>query len=470
MQAKRHVWIRSVALSCAMAGAALMAAPSRVEACGGCFAPPGAVQTVTDHRMVLSVSSTQTTLWDQFAYTGNPAEFSWILPVRNGPDVRVELADNRFMQVLDNITVPTLSAPQRPSRYCSGGAEDFARNSPSAAADSAVAGGVVVHREEVVGPYAIAVVGGTNAMAIRMWMRDNGFTIPPVIEPVIDHYVALRQDFIALKLRGAAAAMPRQQMTPIRVTVPGYAPTLPLRMVAAGISDKVGLSLLVIANTRFQAANYPNGEVRDADLVWDWNAMPAQIPADDFRAAQRAVIAASSGRAWVTESATPQFAGNLQGLAQRARFAIPGGPPVCPSSGADGGVEDSGSSDGGPAVRCMEPTPEEDMRVALQGISGQELTVTRLRAELSGSLLDRDLQLEPSAVPSTRAREYRYGVVRNEPPPPPPCANPSPARPVVAPIRCTTLPATPGAFGLAGFAALATAVASFARRARRKAD
>lgn len=470
MQSTRGMWVRAAVMSCAMAASALVLAPSRAEACGGCFAPPGAVQTVTDHRMVLSVSPTHTTLWDQFAYTGNPAEFSWILPVRNGPDVRVELADNRFMQVLDNITVPTLYAPQRPTRYCSSGLErDFNAGAPTAAADSGASSGVTVHREEVVGPYAIAIVGGTDAMAIRTWMRDNGFTIPPVIEPVIDHYVSLRQDFVALKLRAGAASMPRQQMTPVRVTVSGYAPTLPLRMVAAGISDKVGLSLLVIANTRFQASNYPNGEVRDNDLVWDWNASPAQIPADDYRTAQRAVLAASGGRAWVTESATQQFASNLMGLAQRARFAIQSAPPVCPPGTSDAGVEaDGGASDGGPSMRCVEPTPEEDMRIALQGMSAQELMVTRLRAELSGNLLDRDLQLEPASVPSVRAREYRYGVVRNEPPPPPPCANPSPARPVVAPIRCTTIPAGPGAFGLAGFAAVATAIASVARRARRK--
>lgn len=467
MQSRSGMWVRATVACAAMAGVIALA-PSRAEACGGCFAPPGAVQTVTDHRMVLSVSSTHTTLWDQFAYTGNPAEFSWILPVRNGPDVRVELADNRFMQVLDNITVPTLYAPQRPTRYCNTGLErDFGAGAPATASDSGASTGVTVHREEVVGPYAIAIVGGTDAMAIRTWMRDNGFTVPAVIEPVIDHYVSLRQDFVALKLRGGAAAMPRQQMTPVRVTVSGYAPTLPLRMVAAGIADKVGLSLLVIANTRFQASNYPNGEVRESDLVWDWNTTPARIPADDFRAAQRAVLGASGGRAWVTESATPQYSSNLMGLAQRARFSIPGGPPVCPE-GSDGGVDpDGGSSDGGPAVRCVEPTPEEDMRIALQGLTQPELTVTRLRAELSGNLLDRDLQLEPASVPSVRAREYRYGVIRNEPPPPPPCANPSPARPVVAPIRCNTLPATPGTFGLAGFAALATAIASLVRRARR---
>jgi hypothetical protein len=109
-------------------------------------------------------------LWDQFSYTGDPSTFSWILPVRNGPDVRVDLADNRFMQLLDNLTVPTLYAPSRPTRYCGGVSDESAPR--AGAADAAAASGVTVHREEVVGPYAIAIVGGTDAMASRFLLRS----------------------------------------------------------------------------------------------------------------------------------------------------------------------------------------------------------------------------------------------------------------------------------------------------------
>lgn len=460
MRSLQRGWLSAVFLSCALAGgAALTLAPSSAEACGGCFAPPGAVQTVTDHRMVLSVSSTQTTLWDQFSYSGQPSDFSWILPVRNGPNVEIKLADNRFMQVLDNITVPTLYAPSRPYRYCGGATEDFA-SAPRATADSgASGGGVVVHREEVVGPYAIAVVGGTDAMAIRNWLRDNGFSVPAAVEPVIDYYVGMRSDFVALKLRAGATL---NRMSPVRVTVPGYAPTLPLRMVAAGIADKVGLSLLVIGNSRFEATNYPNGEVSNNDLTWDWNASPAQVPADDFRAAERAIFTRTAGRGWITESAMPQSAGFLQNLAMNARFAIQGSGPVCPpgSGAGDGGVEDGGS----PMGTCVEPDPATDMQVALAGLSNGDITVTRMRAELSSVLLDRDLQLGPTAVPSVRDRSYQYGVIRNAPPEPPPCANPSPARPTVSPIRCTTVPAAPSTVGLMGFAMFAAAAARVVRR------
>lgn len=91
----------------ALDGAGLRAGP---------VAPPGAVQVVTDHRMALSLSADRTILWDQFRYSGRPSDFSWILPIRNGPDVRIEVADNRFLTALDNLSAPVLNAPQRP--YC----------------------------------------------------------------------------------------------------------------------------------------------------------------------------------------------------------------------------------------------------------------------------------------------------------------------------------------------------------------
>ena len=68
-------WWQAGMVSVALAGSLLVGA-GEARACGGCFAPPGAAQVVTDHRMVLSLSERQTVLWDQFQYSGAPEEFS----------------------------------------------------------------------------------------------------------------------------------------------------------------------------------------------------------------------------------------------------------------------------------------------------------------------------------------------------------------------------------------------------------
>ena len=51
---------------CACGLAGLPLAPSPAAACGGFFAPPtGSPNPVTRHRMAISMSMRETTLWDQ---------------------------------------------------------------------------------------------------------------------------------------------------------------------------------------------------------------------------------------------------------------------------------------------------------------------------------------------------------------------------------------------------------------------
>jgi hypothetical protein len=63
---------------CAVPALALVAIGERdAAACGGCFGPPTEKNdVVTDHRMVLSVSPQQTTLYDQIRYSGQPSAFA----------------------------------------------------------------------------------------------------------------------------------------------------------------------------------------------------------------------------------------------------------------------------------------------------------------------------------------------------------------------------------------------------------
>jgi len=428
-----------------LAGLLGMVAPQVVEACGGCFAPPNAVQVVTDHRMVLSLSATRTVLWDQFRYSGRPADFSWILPIRNGPEVRIEVGDNRFLQALDNLTAPVLNPPPRPQRpFCDEDADRFLAGG-SGGADSGVAapGGVQVLGESVVGPYMTATIRGEDPMALREWLRGNGYSVPAAVEPIIDHYVALRMDFVALKLRPGEGI---DRMSPVRITTPGYSPTLPLRMIAAGTADKVGLLLMVIAQGRIEAMNFPNGEIDSAQLVWDFDA--PTLPAQDFQRAFDTLNRASGGRLWLTESAAAQDRWQVERAVQTVGCGPQGGPGGC-------GV-------GGPGVTG------DDAQVAFDTI-GSQATVTRIRADLAAITLDRDLQLAASDR-ADRARTYSYGVVRNRPPEFPPCGSERSSSSAI--VRCSVGPAAgaghawPG--GIAVLVGLAGVVAVAQRRRSRE--
>lgn len=68
-----------------LAMARLLGAMTPVDeaaACGGCFAPPAETTQVTGHRMVVSLSTHRTNLWDQIEYVGDPESFAWVLPIR----------------------------------------------------------------------------------------------------------------------------------------------------------------------------------------------------------------------------------------------------------------------------------------------------------------------------------------------------------------------------------------------------
>ncbi len=374
-------------------GLAVALGATEVLACGGCFAPPGAVQVVTDHRMVLALSSTQTTLWDQFSYSGRPSEFSWILPIRYTDRLQVAIADDNFLTFVNNVTSPRLVQPNDPWPPCPGPpfSGGFADASFSSDAPSADRPAVVVLRMETVGPYAVSIIRGTDPMAIRDWLRDNGYSVPSAISPVIDHYTALSMDYIALRLRPAGeGVVPRMQ--PVRVTMEGYVPSLPLRMIAAGVADRVGLSLVVFANSRIEAENFPNGELSDADFTWDW--ARSQNPSTDFLNAFTALNNSNGRRLWLTEMAARQ---------ETARWFIP------PSSMVT-------TVDAGGAISTTPTNPMDDVRLITAAL-GASPYVTRLRADLPAAMLDRDLALQASDR-ATRSETYQYGAQLNVPPRP----------------------------------------------------
>ena len=55
----------------------------------------------------------------------------------------------------------------------------------------------------------------------------------------------------------------------MRVTTPGVNVTFPLRMVAAGVADSVALELFIIADGRYEIANFPNLEIPRDELTFN---------------------------------------------------------------------------------------------------------------------------------------------------------------------------------------------------------
>lgn len=359
-------------------------------ACGGCFPPPGEQSSVvTDHRMVMSISKTQSTLYDQIQFTGNPSEFAWVLPIAGTVDVG--LSADSFFAALDGLSSVTVRqpptncpAPQDCNSSSSGASGGFASGAAAPESDD----GVDVLKKEVVGPYETVQLKSDDPQALTTWLTTNGFNIPDDIKPVIAQYVAEKLNFLALRLKPGAGV---GSMRPVRVTTQGAGAVLPLRMVAAGTGANVGITLWVISEGRYEPQNFPSFVIRDDDLVWDWATSSSNYK--DLRAAR---TAASGGKAWEIESSLPTSRSTVRSRTLGNGF------------GPNGSATDylPIEDDNGGITKTAEAVRTEDLATAFAGITPGQEHLTRIRADLSRQALATDLQLvassDQSSIPTFR--------------------------------------------------------------------
>lgn len=366
--------------------AALLGSAHDAAACGACIGPPTENTQVSGHRMILSISKQQTTLYDQLAYVGSPSSFAWVLPIRG--QVEVGLSSDLLFELLEQDTdvrlvAPNLNCPPPPScpgddRAAAGGVSDAA-----AAQDG---GAVTVISHETVGPYETVQLASTDPHALNAWLDDHGYAVPPDLDPVIAAYLSEGFDFLALKLvpgQGVSA------MRPVRVTTPGAAPSLPLRMVAGGAGAKVPIVLFTVGEGPWEPANFPTYRVDSSELVWDWSAGRS-----NYTSLVSAAFASNAGRTWLAESSIAYSAASLQSRIESAVAWQPSdyGPP----SGHYGGsppADDAGDGGAGDATTAA----DEDVATLFAGMSPTSVQLTRLRAELPRAALAKDLEMH---VPS----------------------------------------------------------------------
>ena len=397
-----------------VAGATAWASDAR--ACGGCFHGPPITPTqspsvVTDHRMVLVLDATATTLYDQVEYAGDPSDFAWVLPVR-GPVV-VGVGSDTFVNSLDAVTTPVIHAPvptcpnvssgggAPPSGGYSGGGsyggggggcggggggslsfDDTPTDYGPTVGDDAGfdAGhpedtGVTVQERSTVGPYDVVQVHGTDEGSIVGWLRTNGYAVPADVEPMLTQYVTEGFDFVAVRLRPDVGV---RAMRPIRVTFPGAMTSLPLRMVAAGVGADVGLKLFIVGDGRWHAANFDDFVITAASLTWDFS-----VQRSDYTVQRQILSDADGGRAFALESSIDIYASSLPP------------PPPQPDAGpldaqADADADAGDTSDAGAVLDIDATTPDRDVVFGKH----DHRRFTRLRADLPSKYLDVDLQVE----------------------------------------------------------------------------
>jgi len=373
---------------------------------------------VTDHRMAFSMSPQQTVLWDQLAYSGNPTDFSWVLPVRAG--TVVQESHDEWFEALDATTTPVISGP---ARNCNGGGLACGGSSKQSASGFAAAGGggVQVLSQSVVGPYDTATLAATDPNALENWLNTNGYLLPDSFRPTIAAYVAGGFDFIALRLMPGQGV---QAMKPVRVVTQGADVSLPLRMVAAGVGAQVGITLYVISEGRYEAASpFFNATIDDSQLTWS-----ATQNISNYQTLSQQIMQGHAGHTWLTEfsglmSLVPSqpvgsgpcgngsstfFSGDSLADVYVAQCPCQLANAACAAPGEAGAADATSESDGTAPDATLAPEaaacPDvpcagfDDLDVALVGLHPENVWVTRLRSLLPlNALAESDLQIQASA-------------------------------------------------------------------------
>ncbi len=346
----------ALAAGAAIAGVISLLPVNDAAACGGCFQPPvpptQVASDITDERMLLTVSPTQTTLYDQIEYSGSPSSFAWVLPIHG--TVTVGLSADILFDVVDALTATQVHPPPSncpPPPNCSGGCGFSASsNAGSGFGASKDTGGTVsVTKQQNVGPYATVQLHATDSSALDSWLAQNNFEVPDAEAPVIAQYVAEGFDFLAMKLLPDESV---KAMRPVRVTSTGASFSLPLRMAAIGTGATVGITIWVLSDGRYEPQNFPFFHIADSDLIWDWSTSLSNYTT--LRAQDEAAL---SNKGWEIESSITLSQALLVNGVLTGGTAVNGGSGALGGSASDpsqdylpvyGSVnDDAGSSDAG---------------------------------------------------------------------------------------------------------------------------
>lgn len=360
--------ISSLFLSVPLAAAALFAAGD-AHACGGCAVPTTENTQVTGHRMIFSTSKTQTTLYDQIEYTGEPTSFAWFLPIKGKVDVGLS-ADGlfAFLGSFSSVQVlpPPLNCPAPPPECQT--YDDF-DEAPSAGGGDEENGGVNIIAQETVGPYETVQLEASDPAALQTWFENHGYGVADDVLPVINAYQQEGFGFLAMKLVPGEGV---SSMRPVRVTAPGASLAMPLRMVAAGTGALTPITLFVVGEGRHEAANFPNLEFDPGALVFHWD-----DGSSNYEPLIKALFESSKGFGWLTQSAAPLSQSGLTSQVQQVIDFNPGQ--------TGWGDPDKGVSEMDDALA--------DLKTMFSGMQEDATWLTRMHAQLARPALANDLEL-----------------------------------------------------------------------------
>jgi len=190
----------------------------------------------TEH-LILSVS-----------FEGDAEDFAWVIPVPNLPEIAV--ADAELFLELSDFTAAEV--PHGGGFFCFGGG-----------AAPPPGDGVDVIEEQVVGPYATAILSATNATALADWLNANGYIFPEEGEEIVSEYIEKEWYFVATKINAVeeetSSALAEGAIEPIVLSFASNQTVYPLRIssLSASTEELPEVLLYLLADHLMVPEQYP---------------------------------------------------------------------------------------------------------------------------------------------------------------------------------------------------------------------
>ena len=275
----------------------LLAMPEAARACGGFFCTTAPMDQAGE-RILFAARDGVVTTHVEIQYSGEAADFAWVLPVPSPPEVRV--SHNWLFSQLDFETRPTFFLDFDWASDCGYQVEDFLGGCSTCAQTDGFP--VEVVTRDRVGPYESVVIAAEDAGAVVDWLTDNGYQLGDTGPELLAPYVEEGYYFLALRL---AADREVGDLVPVALTYKAERPGIPIRLTAVAVQPDMPVFVWVLGDHRAVPVNYRHVHVNEALLDWIF-------PGSNYTQLVTAAAGEAGGRAFVTD-----FAGSSEIMDQR---------------------------------------------------------------------------------------------------------------------------------------------------------
>ncbi len=273
--------IRGVLCGVLVAGAMTLA-PRVADAFCGFYVAGGDAKLYNNATVVVMMrDGTRTVLSMQNNYQGPPQGFAMVVPVPvilKQKDVKTLPAD--IFAAVDSLAAPRLVEYWEQDPCKPYGEERrilYKKTGPSPRMGSGSSEikdlGVKIEAKFTVGEYNILILSAKQATGLDTWLRQNHYTIPEGAAEVLRPYVQAGMKFFVAKVDPAKvkfAANGQAMLSPLRFHYDSEAFNLPVRLGLLNSGGAQDLIVHILADKRYEVANYPNVtiptnlEVKDA--------------------------------------------------------------------------------------------------------------------------------------------------------------------------------------------------------------